>query len=375
MKILIVLNYYWPYTSGLTEAARCIAEELAVDNEVTVLTSKHLPNLTNEEYLNGVRVIRTDILFRFNKGYISPSFISTFNKLKKDKDIINLHLPMAEAGILSFFSENKNLIITYQCDVYLPKGIMNKMITKFMDITSNISFRRAYKVIISSEDYANSSRVLPECEEKWIEIPPTSPMYKKLIEKNKQKIKPNKNIRIGFCGRIVEEKGIDVLLRAAPIIKSHIPNVEFVIAGDYKSVAGGSVYEILKETIGWDGSYVSFLGKLTDDEMLRFYSSLDILALPSINSLEAFGMVQVEAMLSGVPVVTSNLPGVRSIVQKSQMGVIVAPGDVDDLVKGIKEIILKKEKYIKEKETINKFFGTKASVSKYLDLFQSIIIN
>lgn len=84
LKILIVLNYYYPYISGLSECAKSLAEELAKDHDVTVLTAKHEKHLSNSEVINGVKVERADLLFKISKGYISPDFFRKFYKLQKN---------------------------------------------------------------------------------------------------------------------------------------------------------------------------------------------------------------------------------------------------------------------------------------------------
>jgi glycosyltransferase involved in cell wall biosynthesis len=374
MKILIVLNYYYPYISGLSESARYTAEKLSEKFDVTVLTSRHEENLKEEEYINGVRIIRSDILFKISKGYISPSFLKKFKQLQKDMDIVNLHLPMAEAGLLSLLTPKDKLVLTYQCDVNLDNSVIGKSIVKAMDISSKISMSRAEKIIVSSYDYANHSRVLPYFKNKWDEIHPVSPLYEKMIyDRIKDKNIAEQEIRIGFCGRIVEEKGVDVLLKAAPLVKKKLPNVRFLIAGDYKDVAGGSTFEKMKREIGWDPSYVDFLGKMKVEDLIKFYNSLDILVLPSINSLEAFGMVQVEAMLSGTPVIATDLPGVRGIVTKTGMGEIVDPGDVNAIAESIINVIENKNNYMKEKKVIEDIFGGNQAIRKYEDLFNEII--
>lgn len=370
LKILIVLNYYYPYISGLSECAKSLAEELAKKHDVTVLTAKHQKDLLEFEEMNGVKIVRANLLFKISKGYISLDFLSKFYKLQKNADIVNLHLPMAEAGIISHLTSKEKLILTYHCDVNLPQSYINSIIVKLMDRSSQSSFNRARKIVVSSYDYAKSSRVLPDFKDKWLEIHPTSSFYKEFDVDRERSHK--EETYIGFCGRIVEEKGIDVLLQAAPIVKKTLPNVKFLIAGDYNNVAGGSIYEDLKINIGWDESYVKFLGRLSTQQLIDFYYSLDLFVLPSTNSLEAFGMVQVEAMLAGVPVVASDLPGVREITRKTMMGETARLKDVIQLAEAIVKVLKNKDKYIKDKRTINELYGVESAANKYIECFQQI---
>ncbi len=76
---------------------------------------------------------------------------------------------------------------------------------------------------------------------------------------------------------------------------------------------------------------IQFLGRVDMDELVRFYYDIDVLVLPSIDRLEAFGMVQVEAMSCGTPVVASDLPGVNTVVGQTGFGRIAQPRDPEDL--------------------------------------------
>lgn len=370
LKILIVLNYYYPYISGLSECAKSLAEELAKEHDVTVLTAKHEKHLPESEVINGVRIERADLLFKISKGYISPDFLWRFYKLQKNMDIVNLHLPMAEATIISYLTKKEKLVITYHCDVNLPKSLLNSVIVNLMDQSSRFSFKRAKKIVVTTFDYAHSSRVLPDFKEKWIEIHPTSSFYKEFNTARFSSFRERCNI--GFCGRIVEEKGIDVLLKAAPIVKEAMPDVQFLIAGDFNNIAGGSIYEELRTNIGWDETYVEFLGRLSTEQLIDFYYSLDLFVLPSINSLEAFGMVQVEAMLAGVPVVASDLPGVREITRKTKMGETVIPKDAEKLANTIIKVLRNRDNYAKDKAVVNDLFGVASAAAKYTECFKGM---
>lgn len=364
MKILIALNYYTPYISGVTEAARIEAEQLAKDpnNEVTVVCSNH-DNLPAEEIINNVRVIRTPVIMKISKGTVSPKFISTIKRLAKENDVVNIHLPMLESGAIAKVVDKKKLIVTYQCDINLPKSLINNLIVSIMDMSHKMAFKKARKVVVSSIDYSSSSRVLGTVTDKLVEIaPPLKPIVP--VETDRD------NNVIGFCGRIVEEKGIDVLLKAFEIIKKKKKDAVLKIAGDYKKVAGGSVYPMLKEYIDKnDIRDVQFLGRLSDEELIKFYCSIGVFVLPSINSLEAFGMVQLEAMSCGTPVVASNLPGVRTIIQNTGMGLISEVKDEEDLAEKILEVLNNRDKYLKPREEILSKYMADVLADKYYKLF------
>lgn len=368
-KILFIVNYYYPYISGVSEYVRLIAEELVKQNyDVTVLASNH-NKLKGTEILRGVKVIRTNIICKISKGTVSPQFIMKARELSKVADIVNLHLPMIESGVIASIVDANKLLVTYHCDINLKKGLINNAIVKAMDASNLICFSKAYKIIATSIDYAKTSRVLNKYIDKTIEIPAP------LKELNSKRTEFGSETKIiGFCGRIVEEKGIFVLLKAFYKIKQKQSNIKLIIGGDYENIAGGSIYPELKEFIEQKQiSDVEFIGKIPEGKMSEFYSNLDVLVLPSINSLEAFGMVQVEAMMCGTPVVASNLPGVRTIVQNTGMGLIAKVKNEDSLADCMIEILNNKDKYIKDESLIKGLYGTRKTVEKYIKCFQNII--
>ncbi len=360
-KILIILNYYYPYVSGLSEYARVLAEEFVKKgNEVTVLASNH-GKLAAEEMVNGVRVLRTPVICKISKGTVSPAFLWKAVQLAKDMDVVNMHLPMMESGIISLGIEPKKLITTYHCDVNLPNTAFNRLILKCIDFSNNICLRRSSYIAVQTKDYAVQSRIAYKYKKKFVEAATPIKDYnrKRVNRKDGRKV-------IGFCGRLVEEKGIGVLLRAYEILCRTQKDLTLIIGGDYKEVAGANVYADLEKYIKEHKlENVVFTGKLKEEEMEAFYSSLDVFVLPSINSLEAFGMVQVESMYCGTPVVATDLYGVRTIVQKTGMGVVVKKNNAEDLAKGILEALLHKEKYWRPKEEILKYYGTAHCVSVY----------
>lgn len=364
-KILFILNYYYPYISGVSEYARLLAERFVKEGyEVSVLTSNH-ENLLKEEIINGVRVIRSKVILKISKGVISLEYIFKAARLSKEYDVVHLHLPMLESGLLSLFIPKEKLIVTYQCDVNLPKTLLNNFIVRIMDISNNLCLKNARKILVTSKDYAMHSRIAYRYAEKIIEAGAPIKEYAPSPYKDKSNKKS-----IGFCGRIVEEKGIDVLLKAYEKLRIKRSDIQLIIGGDYEKIAGGSIYSKLKKYIENNHiEEVNFLGAIPEEKMAAFYSSLDVMTLPSINSLEAFGMVQIEAMLCGTPVVASDLPGVRTIIQKTGMGEIARQSDVDDLAEKIELVLDNKKRYIKSRKEIMNIYGMNIVYQVYRDAY------
>ena len=119
------------------------------------------------------------------------------------------------------------------------------------------------------------------------------------------------------------------------------------------------------------GEQVVFLGKLDQQELLSFYHQLNVLVLPSINSTEAFGLVQVEAMLAGVPVVATDLPGVRVPLQRTGMGKIVPPRDPQALAEALVQLFNKREQYRQLTAKAKQEFAYNKTIKFYQRLFLS----
>jgi len=320
--LVIALMYYSPYVSGLTNVARDVAEGLVRrGRRVTVVATRSSPDLAREEVINGVRVVRTPVIARIGRGAVSPTFAVEVVKATARAKVANLHLPLLEAGPITRFSRCP-VVLTYHCDVSLPPGLLNSAQTTIMDASSRIAMRHATAVTVTSEDYAQHSRLWRSIQPSMVAIPPPI----EPVPTGRPAYRETNGLHVGFLGRIVQEKGLDHLVRGFRNLDD--PDARLLIGGDFSQIAGGSVVEQVRQAIGGDPR-ARMLGFVPDDRLGDFYASLDVFALPSVNAFEAFGIVQAVAMLAGVPVLASNLPGVRLPVQQTGFGAIVPPGDSD----------------------------------------------
>ncbi|HEY4281747.1 MAG TPA: glycosyltransferase family 4 protein [Chthoniobacterales bacterium] len=139
---------------------------------------------------------------------------------------------------------------------------------------------------------------------------------------------------IAFAGRLVREKGVDVLLRAFAIVRKQIPNARLVICGDGPERA--SIADLIG-TLGV-GDAVSMLAFLPVDEVIKVFRNASVVAIPSIWE-EPFGQVAIEAMMNGLPVVASNGGGLKDIIAHEQTGLLVPPGDANALATALLRIL------------------------------------
>ena len=120
-------------------------------------------------------------------------------------------------------------------------------------------------------------------------------------------------------------KGVGVLLNSLVIVTHRNWRLKIVGEGDLRPY-----YENLSDRLNIR-KQIEFTGKLSDTELVRAFQNADLFILPSINSNEAFGLVLIEALACGVPVIASNLPGVRRVFSDHEQGLLIEPGDKIDL--------------------------------------------
>jgi glycosyltransferase involved in cell wall biosynthesis len=155
-------------------------------------------------------------------------------------------------------------------------------------------------------------------------------------------------------------------------VREKRPSVKYLLAGQYLDVVGENVWERLQPQIQQYRDHIEFLGPLPIQEMGNFFGTCDVMTVPSINSTESFGLVQVEAMLSGCPVVATNLPGVREPVRVTQMGQVVPIRDARALADAIVEILENRAQYVRPREEIADLFSIERTVREYERLFQEL---
>ena len=364
--VVVALNYYAPYVSGVTEAARVAAEELvARGGRVLVVAGRHDATVPARERIRGVDVLRTPVALRVGKGIVSPTYVPTVVRHARRARVLHLHLPMLEAGpVVAAVRGAVPVVVTYQCDVTLPPGALNAAQTWALDRSHAVALRRADAVCVTSEDYARSSRLWSAMAGRTVTVPAPA------LERTggRPAFRDGDGPHVGFLGRIVEEKGLEHLVRA---FRTLGPDARLLIGGDFRKVAGGSVVERVRAAIGEDPR-VRLLGFLDDDRLPDLYASLDVFALPSVNSLEAFGIVQVEAMMAGVPVVASDLPGVRMPVRHTGFGRVVAPRDEPGLAAAIEDLVAHPPDRARGAEQARARYGLDEVVAAHVRVFERV---
>lgn len=383
MRILTVLTYYRPHTSGLTIYAERLAKALVErGHQVTVFTSQYMSSLPRQEFCDGVRVLRSPVAMRISKGVISPTFGLTATKLVLEHDVIQLHLPQFDAPGVALRARlaNHPVVLTYHCDLLLPSGTFNTLVNQVVHTANHAAARLADKIITYTQDYADHSPFLSRYAEKLKIIPPPVELpvasREAVTDFAKQYQTDTRRPVIGMAARFAAEKGVEVLLDAMPRILEKYPQAQVLFAGQYEDVMGEQKYaERLMPVIRKyqaEGHW-QFLGVLAPQQMAAFYPNLDVLVVPSLNSTEAFGLVQIEAMINEAACVASALPGVRQPVLTTGMGEISAIGDSQSLAEAILKILDNPQNYRGDPLEIAHRFAPDTIAAEYEALFETLL--
>ena len=381
MHILIALTYYRPHYSGLTIYAEREARALAKrGHKVTILTSRYDEILPAYEKKDGVEIIRLDVWLRISKGVIMPSMPIKAWEIVHSADIVHLHAPQLDAALIALVSRilGKPVVLTYHCDLRTPKGFIHSVASGFLNCANHITALAAQAIVHNTWDYAEHSPFLRRYIEKIHPIYPPieiGEVKQDVMDAFRERfqIQPDQRI-IGMAARLATEKGVEYLAQALPLVRESIPQARTLFVGPFQNVVGEEKYaRHLTPLIESLGDGWTFLDVLTPDEMACFFQVCEVLVLPSINSTESFGMVQVEAMAYGTPVVASDLPGVRVPVNETHMGIIVPPENPVEIAQAIIKILEQPERFRGTPDALLPLTTADAVTRAYEELFLALV--
>lgn len=378
MKILEVLTYYRPHISGLTIYVERLSKALANQgHEVTVFTSQYDKSLPIHERLNGVSIRRVPVAMRISKGVIMPRFGPLAWRMVRETDIVHLHLPQFDAPGVALRGRlyGKPVVLTYHSDLQLPKGVFNRLVDRVVHTMNRAAGTMADAVVTYTQDFGSHSPYLSRyLDRKLYVIPPPVELATDSPESSasfRAKHQLEGKLVLGISARMAAEKGIEVLLDALPDILAEHPNV-VVLHANPDALGEDAYARHLKPLLDQHQSHYHLLGPLHGSELTAFYRNLDCLVMCSLNNTETFGLVQVEAMMSGAPVVASDLPGVRQPVQMTGMGEIVPVGDPAALAQAIVKVLSNKQHYQRSSQTIAASFDPANTAAEYVQLFNDL---
>lgn len=381
MKVLLVLTYYHPHVSGLTIYVKRLATALAQrGHQVTVLTSRYDKSLPAEETIDGVRVVRVPVLFRVSKGVIMPTFPFLAWRLIRRHDVVSIHLPQFEASLLGLLGRlaGRPVVLTYHCDLQLPRGWFNRVVDKVVFVSNYVAGHLAQAAVAYTQDFAQHSHFLSRFLDKVHVIPPPVIMPTPNLDAV-QAFRAEHDLTdrptVGMAARLATEKGVEVLIEAMPRLLEAFPRLKVLFAGQYQDVMGEEAYyqRLMPMIEALGPEHWEFLDILAQEQMPPFYAACDVLVVPSLNSTESFGLVQVEAMLCGTPSIASNLPGVRQPPKMTGMGEVTSMGDSNALAEAIVRILRQPHDYARPRRLIEDTFSLERTVTGYETMFEALV--
>jgi len=324
---------------------------------------------TKEDFYKGFKYFACKMNVKLNSAPLSYDYIKTFLRIFKDYDIIHIHSPNPLAEMISLLADKK-VVIHWHSDI-----VRQKISYQFYKPIQQRVLQKADKIIATSPQYLETSAQIRNFKSKALVIPsgldPERLKSKEedTVEFNKIKNKINKRKIVLSIGRLVEYKGFEYLVESAKFLKD---DVVVLIAGR------GPLYDYLKNRITALGleSKVFLLGKI--DNISIFIKNCDLFCLPSITRSEAFGLVLVEALYFGKPLVTTNVEGsgMNYVNIHNETGLVVPPKNPQALAEAINKILSDEDLYNKFSENAKirfKEFDIDTIADKVIELYQTIL--
>ena len=315
LRVLHVGKFYPPYMGGIETHLQNLCNELKDLVDLKVLVSNSGAQ-TIEDTVEGVSVTRVGTRATLSAAPISPGLVSRIRR--EAADIVHLHHPNPIAVMAYLMSGHRGkMVITYHSDIVRQKAL-GRVFQPFLDR----SLAWADAIIATSPNYLATSTVLQAHRDRCEVLPYGIPVeqFANRDEAAIARIRERYGSRVVITvGRLIYYKGFDVLVRAMKDV-----NGTLLVVGDGPLRAE---LEAQALSLGIRDS-VHFLGQLHNRDIAAYYHASDVFALASVARSEAFGIVQLEAMACGLPVVNTGLDsGVPFVSLDGLTGLTVPPGD------------------------------------------------
>jgi len=319
LRVLHVGKYYPPVAGGMERVLQllCEGERRHVDSRALVAS---LGRGTERSVLGGVPVTRAASLARVGSVGIAPGL--ALELLRTRADITVIHEPNPIALVADLVTRRSGPLVVYlHSEVVRPQWKYRLLYRPFLARVLD----RAARIVVASPAMASGAAQLEGYRHKCVVIPYGIDLAH--LHPTPQVRARAEAIRAGagglpmvlFAGRLVPYKGVDVLLRAMGGVDARL-----VVAGD--GPQAGALRELARSLQVADR--VTFMGGVSDAELVALYHACDLFVLPSVTRAEAFGLVQVEAMACAKPVISTDVPsGVPWVNRHGETGLVVAAGD------------------------------------------------
>ena len=327
MNVLQVNKFYYPEVGGIEHVVQNIAEGLPSGYQTQILAARSKGRSSSEQY-NGVDVKKTSSIGVAMSVPLAPTFPLQLRNEARNADIVHHHLPnpLSTVSQLTVGTGDSTVIATYHSDIVRQTTalkVYRPVLERFLD--------RVNRILVTSDRLLNHSEILESYEHKCAVVPLSVD-----LDEIDAEDPPELNIDttgpvVLFVGRLNYYKGVEYLVDAMEDTEATL-----LIAGD------GEHRSVLKQRARDRGvdDQIQFLGYVSDTKLASLYRAADLFVLPSVEPSEAFGIVQLEAMARGLPVVNTSLPtGVPWVSQDGETGLTVSPRDATALADAINTLV------------------------------------
>jgi glycosyltransferase involved in cell wall biosynthesis len=369
LKILQTVKFYSPSKGGMESVVQNIVEgviQSSLDKNFTIYANSHLPSFKRELSENGnIFYVKESTPFLYKSQPLNFRY-GSLKKLISEADVIHHHYPFPNMELALFMNramlKNKKLIITWHANI---KNSRWSWISKYYNPLVKNLLSMASKIVVTSPQLFEHSDLLKAYKDKVIVIPlsfdPNISEYRK-----SKRFPEGRRFRLLFVGKLREYKGINYLIEAIKDLE-----VDLTIVGD------GEKEVTLRDQVDGLGlnNVVTFLKGISNEALKKVYENTDLFILPSINEAEAFGVVQLEAMSNGLPVINTHLEsGVPYVSLNGITGFTIEPKSSAAIRNAIIRIISNKNLYEElSKNAIerSKEFTREKMAQSYLKLYNS----
>ncbi|WP_373032505.1 glycosyltransferase [Sulfurovum sp.] len=338
-KVLQLGKFYSPYNGGIETVTFDITEYLNAQGIKTDVLCSNEKNEYSDETMNGYNVFRTKSWGVHFSTSITPQLITKLRKKANNYDILHIHLPNPMVNLaLLLVNTNQKIVLHWHSDI-----IKQKYLLKLYEPLQTWLLRRADSIITTSPKYMEESLVLQPYIDKCISIPLGIDEYKmQYTDAKVQSIKEKyKNKKIIFTlGRLIYYKGFEYLIDAG----KYLDDSFIILIGGKGELKEELEQKIKKEKLE---DRVKLLGRIEDYDLGNYFKACDLFCLPSIAKSEAFGVVQIEAMSFGKPIVATNIKGsgVDWVNKDGVSGLNVPIKDAEAIAEACKTIMSDEKTY------------------------------
>lgn len=336
-KILIVTSYFYPKIGGVENYVFNIAKRLNKDEryEVVVVTSGDGISEVQTGIVEGMKVYRLPVQWKVSNTPISLKWYRQIKRIisTEKPDIVNAHSPVPfMADLAALAVGDTPLILTYHSGSMLKKRWpWDAVVYLYEFIFLPRIFKKADIIISSSEKFIPKWRKILLNKLRFVQPGVDTSFYFPSQESKNEKI-------ITYVGRVEHNsgwKGIEVLLKAMTHVVERFPEARLEIIGGGDAVG---YYGIRARELNIDKN-VKMIGPLSGQDLLDAYQRSTVVVLPSTTDSESFGMVLIEAMSTGCPVIGSNVGGIPNVIDHGENGFLFTPNDPVALSDAIGEVL------------------------------------